>query len=81
MRNYIIAFKNDITVNIRGTEHNYIHTFKVYDKDIFLGTIYFDDYESYKIACDELMEYEGQENPILDDWEDGKGNLCSICGW
>lgn len=70
-------FENGISVV--EMDYNYdLHSFDVYNGDIFLGTVYPSDIEEMK-KCIECLD--GGKDPISDFWEDGCGNSCSLEGW
>lgn len=69
-------FKNGITVYQGYNDRTYY--FDVYNNNEYLGRI-------YTSTRQERMEYiqrldEGFD-PITDEWEDGRGNICNLSGW
>lgn len=65
-------------IEVYQEEVNFLPSFKVYDGEKFLGTVY--------PACQEdaedcIQALDAGSNPVADSWEDGCGNTCSCDGW
>lgn len=55
-----------------------LHNFNVYNGDDFLGTVYPASVADMNTCIKDLNE---GSNPIVDGWEDGNGNTCTLEGW
>ena len=71
------SFKNNIKVIEEEFDFD-LHSFKVYDKDRYLGSIYPNDLKSME-SC--ISDLENGIDPISGGWEDGCGHTCNINGW
>lgn len=70
-------FENGVLVVEESLDYD-LHCFKVYNGDIYLGTVYPDSIETMNSM---IIDLENGQDPISERWEDGNGNTCTLEGW